>query len=289
MPLPAASDRYVRLDRGQNFGAITASVAAGDLVINAADHAPRTIVPRHEHANAYLCVVAAGRLEVRAQQAMECGVGSLVAYPVGHAHSNRFDDRPGRCINIHLGPTWMEERSTQAWFGHCRTLPLAGGSTALAKLDRALAASDTAAPLAAACAAIELLADAMRATARASRPKWLERVVDIIEADLAHAPALGQLSQQVGMHPAHVARLFRFAFGETIGEYVRRRRVEEADRALVGSDRPLCEIAIASGFADQSHFTRVYRRHFGVSPGVRRRNSRSNPPRLVQDDPSAQH
>ncbi len=287
MPLPAASDRCVRLARGQNFGAITATVATGDLVINAADHAPCMIVPRHEHANAYLCAVIAGRLEVCAPRAMACDAGSLIAYPIGHAHSNRFDDRPGRCINIHLGSSWMDEPSTRAWFGHCRTLPRVARSASLAKLGRALAAGDTAAPLAAACAAIDLLADAMGASARASRPKWLERIVDIIEADLAHAPALGPLSAQIGVHPAHVARLFRIAYGETIGEYVRRRRVEEADRALTGSDRPLSEIAIASGFADQSHFTRVYRRHHGISPGVRRRNCRSNSHRLVQDDSPA--
>lgn len=55
------------LDRGQNFGAITATVSSGDLCINAADHAPGMVVPRHEHENAYLCIVMAGCLEVRAR------------------------------------------------------------------------------------------------------------------------------------------------------------------------------------------------------------------------------
>ena len=47
-----------QLTHGQNFGAMTHAVAGGDL-INAANHAPGTVFPPHEHANAYLCVVVA--------------------------------------------------------------------------------------------------------------------------------------------------------------------------------------------------------------------------------------
>jgi AraC-like DNA-binding protein len=71
-----------------------------------------------------------------------------------------------------------------------------------------------------------------------------------------------------------VSRVFRRICGETLGEYVRRRRVEEADRAL-SSDLSLAEIAAETGFSDQAHFTRVFRHHFGVAPGARRRTMRT--------------
>jgi AraC family transcriptional regulator len=115
-------------------------------------------------------------------------------------------------------------------------------------------------------------------------------VIDLIESDLVNAPALGKLAQVIGAHPAHLARAFRAARGESIGAYVRRRRIEEADRAMALTERPLAEIAAAAGFCDQAHFTRVYRRYFGVSPGARRRQQRNadskSAPR-IQDTPHA--
>jgi len=267
------------LDRGQNFGAIRSAVTAGDLCINAADHAPRMIVPRHEHANAYLCVVMAGCLEVRGRKTIECPAGSVIAYPSGHVHSNRFSDERARCINIHLGPTWVRERWVRDWLDDCRHVRLGTRAHTIAHLAREIDARDSAAAIAAASAAIELLAHVMRAQAPCGRPAWLERIVEIIEADLANAPGLSSLAAEVGAHPAHVSRAFRRTYGETIGAYVRRRRVEEADRALAEGTLSLAEIAAAAGFSDQAHFTRVFRRHFGLPPGERRhrRSFRSNP------------
>jgi len=280
--MPLAS----RLELGQNFGAIVNTVTSGDLCINAAEHAPSTIVPRHEHANPYVCVVMEGCLEVRARESFDCPAGSVIAYPRGHAHANRFGDQRGRCVNVHFGSTWTDERLMREWLGDCRRVRIGANARSLMLLEQEMRANDSAAPLAAASAAIELLAQAMRADAIPLHPRWLTRVIDIVEADLARPPTLGQLAMQVGAHPAHVARAFRRAYGESIGAYVRRRRVEHADRALMTSDLPLAHIAAAAGFADQAHFTRVYRRHFGVPPGARRRqrNSCSMHAPNVQDD-----
>jgi len=94
-------------------------------------------------------------------------------------------------------------------------------------------------------------------------------VIDRLEADLPQAPTLTELAAEVGVHPAHLSRALQVR-GETVGEYLRRRRVEQAERALAGP-RPLAEIAADAGFADQAHFTRVFRRHFGMTPAARRR------------------
>ncbi|HEY3180211.1 MAG TPA: AraC family transcriptional regulator [Casimicrobiaceae bacterium] len=277
------SDSLLR--HGQNFGAIVNTVTSGDLCINAAEHVPGMIVPRHEHLSPYVCVVMDGCLEVQARESFECPAGSVIAYPGGHVHANRFSDHHGRCINVHFGSIWTDEGPTREWLRDCRRVHVGMNARALMRLEQEMRANDSAAPLAAASAAIELLAQVMRADSVSSHPKWVARVIDIVEADLAHAPTLGQLAIEVGAHPAHVARAFRRAYGETIGAYVRRRRVEHADRALLTSDMPLAHIAAAAGFSDQAHFTRVYRRHFGVPPGARRRQRNSCSTRVpnIQD------
>jgi AraC family transcriptional regulator len=260
-----------RLAPGQNFGAMTHTLASGDLFINAADHAPRSIVPAHEHANPYLCVVAAGAFELQTKRRHDCPAGSVVVCPANHPHANRFADRPGRCINVHFGPTWSDDPSIRNWLDDHRHVSLGATEPALRRLLGEMTATDSAAPIAAAAAAIELLGRVMRASSVHEMPRSFVRVVEIIEADLSNAPALGRLAAEIGVHPAHLARAFRRAYGETIGQYIRRRRIEEADRALSNRTLSLAEIAAAAGFSDQAHFTRVYRRHFGVSPGAKRR------------------
>ena len=156
------------------------------------------------------------------------------------------------------------------------------------RLSREMKTRDSAAPLAAASAAIGLIADILRLEIPAVPTKWLIRAIEIVEADLANAPTLSRLAREIGVHPAHLARTFRTTRGESLGAYVRRRRIEEADRALAITDHSLAEIAAAAGFCDQAHFTRVYRRHFGSSPGARRRqrNAGTTDARRVQDSRS---
>ena len=84
---------------------------------------------------------------------------------------------------------------------------------------------------------------------------------------LARPPSLGEIATEVGLHPSHLARTFRAHVGESIGEHGRRLRLEWAAERLVCSDEGLAEIAGRAGFSDQSHFTREFKRRFGVAPG----------------------
>jgi AraC family transcriptional regulator len=99
----------------------------------------------------------------------------------------------------------------------------------------------------------------------------MQRVVDAIEDDLARTPSLDALARIAGMHASHLSRSFRKTFGESVGGYLRRRRLEAADALLMRAESSLAEIAAAAGFCDQAHFTRAYARHFGLTPGQRRR------------------
>lgn len=262
-----------RLRYGQNFGSMGQTVAGGDLLVNICEHQPRTRVPQHEHAEPYLCVILSGGFELMTDTVSACVAGSMVAYPASRVHANQFGEMAATCLNIHFGPSWLDDRATSAWFDEYRQRSLGPLARCAAKIIREMRSHDSAAPLAIASAAVELLAESMREPPRARGAGWLSRVVDMIEADPAAAPTLGALAVEAGIHPSHLARVFRREFGETLGDFVRRRRVEQADRAL-SSPLPLAAIAAGAGFADQAHFTRVYRSHFGVTPGQRRREMR---------------
>jgi AraC family transcriptional regulator len=279
------------LDPGQNFGALTRELRGNDLLLNATDHAPRMIVPRHVHENAYVCLVVAGGFELEARARVDCLPGAVVAYPAGGPHANRFGAAPGRCVNLHFGASWLADAALVGWLAEFRHAPLGEHAPAVRRLAREMAARDGAAALAISAAAIELVAAAMRAPPPVAAQGAIRRVVDLLEADLANAPTLAGLAREAGLHPSHLARCFRAALGETIGEYVRRRRVEQSLGALARPELSLAEIAAAAGFADQAHFGRVFKRHFGTTPGARRREMQGASHRAtgVQDRPGELH
>lgn len=98
-------------------------------------------------------------------------------------------------------------------------------------------------------------------------PLWLERVKNIIEQRFAEPYKLSEIAAEAGVHPVHLAREFRKHYGSSVGEYLRKVRIEYACRELMGSNVAVANIASAAGFADQSHFSRTFKRFCGMTPG----------------------
>jgi AraC family transcriptional regulator len=124
--------------------------------------------------------------------------------------------------------------------------------------------------------ALEVLAEMSRpgvADFEKIAPRWILQIRDLLHDQFQERPSLDDISRFVGIHPAHLARVFRKEFGCTIGDFVRRLRVRHACQQLSTSDTPLARIALDAGFSDQSHFTRVFRLHTGMTPAEFRRIS----------------
>jgi AraC-like DNA-binding protein len=121
--------------------------------------------------------------------------------------------------------------------------------------------------LAALCALIARHADdppAPRPAASADHAVHLTR--DYLEAHYAENISLHDLAHVAGLSPYHLARVFRRATGLPPHAYLLQTRVARA-KALLARGWPPVRVAHATGFADQSHFTRGFARIVGVTPG----------------------
>ena len=94
------------------------------------------------------------------------------------------------------------------------------------------------------------------------------RVVDYIEANLHRQITVEELAAVACMSQFHFIRSFKRAFGLPPARYVAQRRVEEAQRLMLGSRRSLAEVALDCGFCNQSHMTRIFKSLAGTTPGV---------------------
>jgi AraC-like DNA-binding protein len=103
-------------------------------------------------------------------------------------------------------------------------------------------------------------------------PNVLHRIRDYVEANLEFKVELADLAAIANLSRCHFTYAFKQALGCTPHRYVMSRRLEKARQLLLGSGLATAEIAIAAGFADQSHFSRYFRSFFGVSPVAYRRS-----------------
>jgi AraC family transcriptional regulator len=195
---------------------------------------------------------------------------ALVFHPAGEVHFGRVAATGARLLHVEISPR----------LGDSVELPdenIVRRSGPLASLARRLHAElrqrDDSAPLVIEGIALELLGALVR-SARSSdrRANWLARAREHLHGERGRAISVQAVAAEVGVSPVRLSRAFRRTYGESLGDYHRRLRVEEACRLLRDGSRTLAEIALAVGFVDQSHFTRTFRRLVGATPAAFRRS-----------------
>ena len=101
----------------------------------------------------------------------------------------------------------------------------------------------------------------------------VQKAVSLMEAAIEEPVSLGELTQRTGVSQRQLERLCKRYLGATPAQYYVQLRLERARRMLRQTDMSVAEVAIACGFVSLSHFAKVYRRHYGLSPREDRKAS----------------
>lgn len=114
--------------------------------------------------------------------------------------------------------------------------------------------------------------------ARGGLAPWqMRRLVAHVETAMGSTIRLRDGARIARLSPSYFSRVFRISFGETFAHYVATRRTERAKQMMLRTGLPLSQIAIACGFADQAHFTSMFRGRIGVPPAAWRRQHAEPP------------
>lgn len=100
-------------------------------------------------------------------------------------------------------------------------------------------------------------------------PPWVEELKEMIQdkIDTDLTLSLKEVSSSLEVHPAYLSREFSKYFDDlNFGEYLRKLRIERAVKLLEETNYSLTEIAYLTGFSDQSHFTRIFKKQMGTPP-----------------------
>jgi len=241
---------------------------------------------RHCHANAYLLLVLSGKYsEKHMHHDFIWGEGALHLLPAGERHENEFATAV-RCLRVKIEPEAIERLGDDSRWALSEPREISGPlfGWLANRLLREFRAQDDVAPLAMEGVLLEMLAESARNCddgSGSSAPTWLRRVREALDESYLMAPGLTDLAAVGGVHPVHLSREFRKRYRLTIGEYIRKRRIEYASGLLSNSGMRMSEIASTCGFSDQSHFCALFKKYSGMTPAKFR--DLSERPRL--DDP----
>ena len=264
------------LESPQSFAPLTLgtcllSQPIGDLRI-AETRAPRPDVrlPWHAHEHACLVVPLEGSFtEGFPSREISCDIGSALFKPPGERHTNRYGRTGARCLVVEFMPVTLQHFCERV-SGLDQVANMRSGAVMhlATRIHYELIRAD--APLVIEGLVFELLGTTFRHsgqdTISHAPPLWLERTRQRLHDEFCLKLSIADLAADAHVQPDHLSRCFRQRYGVLIGEYVRRLRIEWAARQVATTDTPLAQIALATGFSDQSEFTRRFRQYTGTTP-----------------------
>lgn len=242
-------------------------------------NAPEEEVEPHGHAEAHFVLVLAGGYMSSAQGAPDVSATPILIYnPPGTEHQDRFHQGRGRFLAISGGTEGADLPAT------CLRDPYA-----IAQAREIAAGFEHATPFGLAARAWQLQAAVLPLSSDEARgasdpPGWLRRAVEMIFTSDEPGLSVARVAQEVGVHPVHLARVFRQQLGCAPGDYLRGRRLERAAALLGRGLASLAEVAHDSGFVDQAHLSRSFRGYLHSTPGEWRRLRHVAP---IQDAPAS--
>jgi AraC family transcriptional regulator len=254
---------------GQFYGGARLSYASHGIIVThrVADREPDEVLT-HTHRDAHFVLISGGDYVSVAEGRAAERLPALIYNPPGTTHRDHFKQGRGSYFAISLEPAKAHT---------------AGGAIALPdgpiylsemsqfaiamRIARCCAVRPGGLTLDALCH--ELLGSMDRLVQRVDRrpPAWLDRAVELLHDRYLEDLTIANVAHGVGIHPVHLARSFRRHFRCSPGEFTRFCRLERAACMLTRSDRSLSEIALESGFGDQSQFSKAFARDMGIAPG----------------------
>ena len=232
-------------------------------------YAPGLSLARHAHDTPHFIYIVDGlHWSGHGRGGDACAPGTVRFLPAGEPHENFFPVG-SHCLHVELFlPILALAREDGALLRASGELASPSAPALGARLHHEFSQKDDVSALAAEELLMELLLSGVRRSPlrRGPTPSWLLRVREMLYEHGTTHLSLADLSRCAGRHPVQVSRQFHHHFGCTISEYVRQVRIARAQILLSHRDLSVADLALASGFSDQSHFANAFRRLTGVPP-----------------------
>jgi len=256
---------------GRFHGERLKSCQVPGFILSECTYPPHFETPPHAHGRALFCLAVEGAYTARyGPRTCTCEPASLLFHAPNEMHSEHFQNSGGRFFIIEIEPWWLERVRKQGGVIDVSS-DFKSGSLAMfgMNLYKEFREMDEVSPLIIEGLMLAIIGKASRratTTSTSQAPRWLEQAKQILRDRFSETLTLTEIADSVGVNPAYLAQMFHKYYQGTVGGYLRQLRLEFACQEMATSKMPLCQIALAAGFSDQSHFSRMFKRYMGVSP-----------------------
>ena len=257
------------LKEGKYYGKVLSSVDLDGLILSKSLYADSTVLPLHYHKNPYFCYVLSGHYsEHTSKSDLTCTKGDVIFHPGSTEHYNNFSDHSAVCFNLEFSECWIsrfaESKISQSNISKANNYNI---QIPLLKIYKELNNFDDHSSLMIEGLMLEAIAGFSRSySSENAVPFYLKKIIEYLNDEFSSTPTLLQLSKIADVSPEHLAREFKSKMKLTIGEYMKKLKVNRCTYLLRHTKKSMSDIAFEAGFSDQSHFCRVFKEHTGLTP-----------------------
>jgi len=255
------------LHNGEFFGKTNETLRFDGLTITDTEYT-HSYVDWHYHENAYFTFLLQGNMtEGNKKETYDCPAGTLLYHHWEDAHYNIKPDIFTRGFHLELTEDWFEKfqipkDSLEGSFN----LKHPDLKLLMYRILKETKVNDPSFEL----SVHELLLhmfSRLTVTSRSSdrKPGWVNKINEMLHESFTEKLSLTELSKSLEVHPAHLSRDFRKHFHCTLGAYIKKLKINKSID-LLSTHQSLTEVAHECGFADQSHFIRLFKENTGITP-----------------------
>jgi AraC-like DNA-binding protein len=255
------------LRNGEFFGQTNETLRFGGLTITDTEYT-HPFVDRHYHENPYFTFLLQGNMtEGNKKEIYDCAAGTLLYHHWQDSHYNTKPDVFTRGFHIEISEDWFDKNQllkdkTEGSFN----IKNPAVKLLMYRIFKETKSIDNSCEISVDQILLDIFheIDGLK-TSRDKNPLWVQQIDEILHETFMEKLNLSDLAKILNIHPIHLSRDFKKYFHCTLGEYLRKLKVENSLKIL-NEFESLSEVALECGFSDQSHFIRCFKENIGITP-----------------------
>jgi len=245
-----------------NHDELTKLITTENFNISLSIHEKNSQLAKHSHNKPYLCLLVSGMYKEKGFKNWDIKNGFALFRTAYYEHSTQFSNQQGVCLNVEIEnpESFLELNEYQL-----PLLELRQNSTL--EIYRLLYSFQNDLPndlLDIYC--YESFISHFKKSQVKGKPEWINKIKESINDDPLSNLSLHKFSSEFQLHPNYIIRKFKEVTGYKLSEYLTKIRLEYSIQELSKDASKMTEVALNSGFYDQSHFNKNFKKHLNSTP-----------------------